>query len=60
MVGAEISGGTLLWGNRRILSKPIIVLAQQAQTYSRLIEYTLIYSANIVPAQEQHKYVCLR
>ena len=28
----SISGDTLLWNNRRILVKPIIVLAQQAQS----------------------------
>ena len=27
----ELSGDTLLWDNRRMLGKPIIVLARQAQ-----------------------------
>ena len=49
-------GDTLLWDNRRILGKPKIVLARQAQPthdYQRLIGYNRIYSASIVSAQEQ-------
>ena len=48
-VQAMISGDTLLWDNRQANNRT----RSAGPAYSRLIGYTWIYSANIVPAQEQ-------
>ena len=43
------SGDTLLWDNRQANNRTRLA----GPAYSRLIGYTRIYSANIVPTQEQ-------
>ena len=53
------SDGTLLWDNCRLIGRSLIVLARKVQNNCGLIGYTRIYSEDIIPAQEQHKYQCL-
>ena len=45
----HISGDTLLWDNRQANNRT----RSAGPVYSRLIVYTRLFSANIVPAQEQ-------
>ena len=47
------SGDTLLRDNRRLIGRSLIVLGR-----SRMIAINRIYSEDIIPPQDQHKYLC--
>ena len=53
------SGDTLLQDNRQLIGMSYRTRRAGPEKL-RLIGYTQIYSAEIVPAQEQHKYQWLR